>query len=83
LPIETGEPIDAKAADASTLDDYSLRSLLDHVVRDTGFSFNWQVLSQMQRSVTKWAADSQLRLRGDTQGLIDETWIMHALELRG
>jgi hypothetical protein len=31
------------------------------------------VLSQMQRSVTKWAADSQPRLRGDTQGLIDET----------
>ena len=30
------------------------------------------VLSQMQRSVTKWAADSQLRLRGDTQGLIDD-----------
>ena len=27
----------------------------------------------MQRSVTKWAADSQPRLRGDTQGLIDET----------
>jgi hypothetical protein len=39
------------------------------------------VLSQMQSSVAKSAAEFQPRLRGDTQGLIDETDLANYISL--